>query len=105
MFTKPEHHEAARARKKTMMKPRLRLALATLEGLVIDKFRQPVTGLEIQSVRGQACNSRVTHTRLRYKLITSAGHRKITGCPMRDKTTDRFPIHYGLNDLSQLPTL
>lgn len=104
MFTKPEHHEAVRAFAKTM-KPHLRLSMAALETLAIVAFRQPVTIPEIQSIRGKVSASGVIHTLLRHKLITTAGRKKVIGRPMRYKTTDEFLIHFGLNDLSELPTL
>ncbi len=104
MFTKPEHHEAVRAFVKTM-KPRLRLSMAALETLSIVAFRQPVTIPEIQAIRGKVSAGGVIHTLLGHKLITTAGRKKVIGRPMRYKTTDEFLIHFGLNDLSELPTL
>lgn len=104
MFTKPEHHDAVRAFVKTM-KPRLRLSMAALETLSIVAFRQPVTIPEIQAIRGKVSAGGVIHTLLGHKLITTAGRKKVIGRPMRYKTTDEFLIHFGLNDLSELPTL
>ena len=104
MFTKPEHHEAVRAFAKTM-KPRLRLSMAALETLAIVAYRQPVTTPEIQAIRGKASAGGVIHTLLRHRLIATAGRKKVIGRPMRYKTTDEFLIHFGLNDLSELPTL
>ncbi len=104
MFTKPEHHEAVRAFAKSL-KPRLRLSMAALETLAIVAYRQPVTIPEIQSIRGKVSAGSVIHTLLRHKLISTAGRKKVIGRPMRYKTTDEFLIHFGLNDLSELPTL
>ena len=104
MFTKPEHHEAVRAFAKTT-RPHLRLSMAALETLAIVAYRQPVTIPEIQAIRGKVSASGVIHTLLRHKLITTAGRKKVIGRPMRYKTTDEFLIHFGLNDLSELPTL
>lgn len=104
MFTKPEHHEAVRAFVKTQ-RPPLRLSMAALETLAIVAYRQPVTIPEIQAIRGKASASGVIHTLLRHKLVATAGRKKVIGRPMRYKTTGDFLVHFGLNDLSELPTL
>ena len=104
MFTKPEYHEAVRAFADSR-KPRLRLSMAGLETLAIVAYRQPVTIPEIQAIRGKTSSSGVIHTLLRHKLIATAGRKKVIGRPMRYKTTEEFLIHFGLNDLSELPTL
>ena len=103
IFTKPEHHDAVRAFAKTTQ-PRLRLSLPALETLAVVAYRQPVTIPEIQAVRGVNTTG-VIHTLLRHKLITTAGRKKVIGRPMRYKTTNEFLVHFGLNDLSELPSL
>lgn len=104
MFTKPAHHDAVRAFAKTL-KPRRRLSPAALETLAIVAYRQPVTIPEIQAIRGATASSGVVHTLLGHKLIATAGRKKVIGRPMRYKTTSDFLIYFGLNDLSELPTL
>ena len=104
MFTKPEHHEAVRAFVRTQ-KPRLRLSAAALETLAIVAYRQPVTIPEIQAIRGKASASGVIHTLLRHRLVAAAGRKRVIGRPMQYKTTGEFLLHFGLNDLSELPTL
>lgn len=101
MFTKPEHHEAVRAFAKSC-KPRLRLSLPALETLAVVAYRQPVTIPEIQAIRGVNASG-VMHTLLQHKLITTAGRKKVIGRPMLYKTTRDFLVHFGLNDLSELP--
>ena len=104
MFTKPEHHEAVRAFVRTQ-RPRLRLSAAALETLAIVAYRQPVTIPEIQAIRGKASASGVIHTLLRHRLVSAAGRKRVIGRPMQYKTTGEFLLHFGLNDLSELPTL
>ncbi|MCY4594839.1 MAG: SMC-Scp complex subunit ScpB [Bryobacterales bacterium] len=104
MFTKPQHHEAVKALSKSQQ-PRLKLSLAALETLAVVAYRQPVTIPEIQSIRGVAHASSVIHTLLRHKLVTTAGRKKVIGRPMQYKTTNDFLVHFGLNDLGELPTL
>ena len=104
MFTKPQHHEAVKALAKSQQ-PRLKLSLAALETLAVVAYRQPVTIPEIQAIRGVAHASGVIHTLLRHKLVTTAGRKKVIGRPMQYKTTNDFLVQFGLNDLSELPTL
>ncbi len=103
ILTKPEHHDAVRVFSKTTQ-PRLRLSLPALETLAVIAYRQPVTIPEIQAIRGVNTTG-VIHTLLRHKLITTAGRKKVIGRPMRYKTTNEFLVHFGLNDLSELPSL
>ncbi len=104
MSTRPEHHEAVRAFAKSLQ-PRLKLSRAALETLAVVAYRQPATLPEIQAIRGVVSASGVIHTLLRHKLIATAGRKKVIGRPMRYKTTEEFLLHFGLNDLTELPTL
>ena len=104
MLTKPVHHDAVRAFAKSLT-PKLRLSAAALETLAIVAYRQPVTIPEIGAIRGVSSAAGPIHTLLRHKLIMTAGRKKVIGRPMRYKTTDDFLVHFGLNDLSELPTV
>ena len=103
MFTKPEHHEAVKAFVKSL-RPKLRLSLPALETLAVIAYKQPVTVPEIQAVRGVNVAG-VIHTLLKYRLISTAGRKKVIGRPMQYKSTKDFLIQFGLNDLSELPSL
>ena len=67
-------------------------------------YKQPITAAEIQNIRGVQ-GSGVLKTLLRHKLIAPAGHRDIVGKPVLYKTTRQFLLHFGLKDLSELPSL
>jgi len=101
--TKPEFHEDVRTFVKTL-RPKLKLSLPALETLAVIAYRQPVTIPEVQAVRGVGAAG-VIHTLLDRKLIAPAGRKKVIGRPMQYKTTKEFLVHFGLNDLSELPTL
>jgi segregation and condensation protein B len=101
--TKPEHHEAVRRFVKTL-KPPLKLSLAALETLSVIAYKQPVTVPEIQQIRGVSAAG-VIHTLLERKLITTAGRKQVLGRPILYKTTREFLLQFGLNDLSELPSL
>lgn len=104
MLTKPVQHDAVRTFARSL-RPRLRLSSAALETLAIVAYLQPVTIPEIGAIRGVSSAGGPIHTLLRHKLIATAGRKKVIGRPMRYKTTDDFLIHFGLNDLSELPTM
>lgn len=103
ILTKPEHHEAIKAfGRSTQSGPRL--SQPALETLAVIAYRQPITLPEIQAIRGVNATG-VIQTLLRHKLVATAGRKKVIGRPMLYKTTNDFLIHFGLNDLSELPNL
>jgi segregation and condensation protein B len=67
-------------------------------------YRQPVTVPEIQEIRGVHATS-VIKTLLDKKLITTAGRKEVLGRPILYKTTKEFLVHFGLKDLSELPSM
>ena len=101
--TKPEHHEAVRQFVKTL-KPPLKLSIPALETLSVIAYKQPVTVPEIQEIRGVNAAG-VVKTLLDRKLITTAGRKHVLGRPILYKTTREFLVQFGLNDLSELPSL
>lgn len=103
MFTKAEHHDAVRKFVKTI-RPKLKLSLPALETLAVIAYKQPVTLPEIQAVRGVNASG-VIHTLLKYKLVATAGRKKVIGKPMMYKTTREFLVQFGLDDVSELPNL
>lgn len=104
LFTKPQYHEAVKAFVKSIQ-PRLKLSPAALETLAVVAYRQPVTLPEIQAIRGVVSAGGVIHTLLRHNLVATAGRKKVIGRPICYKTTSEFLVHFGLSDLSELPTL
>lgn len=103
MSTKPEHHDVVRAFSKSL-KPPVRLSLQALETLAVIAYKQPVTVPEISDIRG-VDSSAVIGTLLERKLITTAGRKAVVGRPMLYKTSKDFLLRFGLNDLSELPSL
>ena len=101
--TKPEHHEVLKAFAKSLIPP-TRLSLAALETLAVIAYRQPITIPEIQEIRGVHASG-VIKTLLDRKLVTAAGRKEIIGRPILYKTTRNFLIHFGLKDLTDLPSI
>lgn len=100
--TRAEHHEVIRSYLKT--KPSAKLSLAALETLAVIAYKQPVTLPEVGEIRGVKATSTI-RTLLEKRLIEMRGRKKVVGRPMVYGTTKEFLLHFGLKDLSELPTL
>jgi segregation and condensation protein B len=81
-----------------------RLAQPTLETLAIIAYRQPITKMEVEKIRGVDSGG-VMKTLLEKKLITIAGKKDVPGKPFLFATTKTFLEVFGLENLSSLPTL
>lgn len=81
---------------------RNKLSMASLETLSIIAYRQPVTAPEIAELRGVSSASSL-RTLLDKKLITTAGRKEVVGTPFLYKTTKEFLVHFGLDDVKDLP--
>src|SRR5450759_3952228 len=103
MSTKPEQHDVVRAFAKSL-KPPFRLSLPALETLAVVAYKQPVTVPEISEIRG-VDTSGVIATLLDRKLVTTAGRKQVIGRPILYRTTKEFLLRFGLNDVSELPSM
>lgn len=83
---------------------KIRLSKAAMECLAVTAYNQPVTRSEIEEIRGVRCE-RVLDTLLSHKLIRIAGRGKGTGSPLLYRTTENFLTLFGLDSISDLPTL
>jgi segregation and condensation protein B len=84
--------------------PSARLSLAALETLAVIAYRQPITIPEILQIRGVTSTSAIK-TLLDRRLIVAKGHKQVVGRPMMYGTSKEFLIHFGLDDVSELPNL
>jgi len=100
--TRPELSEYVRRYLKSQ--PSARLSLAALETLAVIAYKQPITIPEILEIRGVTSTSAIK-TLLDRRLIIARGHKPVVGRPMLYGTSKEFLIHFGLNDLSELPNL
>ncbi|TFE03124.1 SMC-Scp complex subunit ScpB [Jeotgalibacillus salarius] len=80
------------------------LTQAGLETLAIIAYKQPVTRVQIEEVRGVKTDGPV-HTLLARGLIKEVGRNEGAGRAILYGTTDEFLDYLGLKDLSQLPPL
>jgi segregation and condensation protein B len=82
----------------------VRLSRAALEVLAIVAYRQPVTRMEIEEIRGVQVSG-VLQTLTERNLVTVVGRSEAVGNPILYGTTRDFLNHMGLNGLHQLPSL
>lgn len=80
------------------------LTKAALETLAIIAYRQPITRVEIEDIRGVQVASNLQRLRL-HDLIETSGHLDQPGRPLLYRTTPYFLDYFGLNDLDELPPL
>jgi len=83
---------------------RNRMSMAALETLAIVAYRQPITAPEIQELRGVSPVG-VLKTLLNRHLIRIAGRKQVVGKPFLYATSRDFLVHFGLNELNDLPPL
>jgi segregation and condensation protein B len=83
---------------------KMRLSQAALETLAIVAYRQPVTKVEIESIRGVDAGG-VLGTLLERNLVAIKGRSKGPGRPLLYATTRAFLDQFSLNDLEDLPSL
>ncbi len=86
------------------VKSSTRLTIPSLETLAIIAYRQPVTIAEISDLRGVNSTGPIKNL-LQKKMIKISGRKKVPGLPALYSTTKEFLLYFGLNDLSELPSL
>lgn len=77
------------------------LSQAALETLSIIAFKQPVTKIEIETIRGVKVDG-VLENLLKRRLIKVSGRKEGLGRPLLYVTTPEFLQYFGLKDLAEL---
>jgi segregation and condensation protein B len=83
---------------------RYRLTTASLETLAIIVYKQPITRMEVEAIRGVNVDGVMKHL-LDLGLIKIGGRKKVIGRPFLYTTTRKFLEYFGLNSLKDLPKL
>ena len=81
---------------------RAQLSQAALETLSIVAYKQPITRVEIEEIRGVKCD-RAIHTLVIKDLIEEVGRADAIGRPILYGTTKAFLDSFGLSSIKQLP--
>lgn len=80
------------------------LSQASLETLAIIVYKQPITRVEIDEIRGVKSDSAIT-TLLDKNLIKDMGRKDVLGRPILYGTTNEFFKYFDFNSLEELPGL
>ena len=80
------------------------LSDVVLETLSIIAYRQPVTKLEIEKIRGVKSDHAVNRL-VEYNLVYEAGRLDAPGRPALFATTEEFMRRFGIGTLSELPDM
>lgn len=75
-----------------------------LETLSIIAYKQPVTRIEVERIRGVSCDHAINKL-LEYDLITELGRLDAPGRPLLFGTTEQFLRSFGVTSLEELPEL
>ena len=78
------------------------LTKATLETIAIIAYKQPVTRLEIEEIRGVNCDYAI-NILLEHKLIEIVGRKDAVGKPALFGTTDEFLKRFNISSVADLP--
>lgn len=77
---------------------------ALLETLAIIAYKQPVTKLEIEKIRGVSCEHAVNRL-MDFELITELGRKDAPGKPILFGTTQQFLRCFGVTSITDLPQM
>lgn len=82
-----------------------KLSKAALETLAIIAYHQPVTRAEIEDIRGVAISRGTIDVLMETGWVRLRGRRKAPGRPVTYGTTESFLLHFGLENITDLPGL
>lgn len=100
--TRPEHFEFIK--KLSVPKRTGSLSNAAMETLAIIAYKQPITKIEIEDIRGVKCDKAI-QTLLEKEMIREAGRLEKTGKPILYATTREFLRSFGFESIKDLPIL
>lgn len=83
---------------------KMTLTDTVLETLSIIAYKQPVTRIEIERIRGVSCDHAINKL-LEYDLVTELGRLDAPGRPLLFGTTEQFLRCFGVGSLEELPKL
>lgn len=75
-----------------------------LETLSIIAYKQPITKVEIEKIRGVSCDHAVSKL-MEYNLVCELGRLDAPGRPLLFGTTEEFLRSFGVQSIDELPSL
>jgi segregation and condensation protein B len=101
-LTKALYHDVIRQLQAN--RDRKKLSQSGLETLAIIAYRQPITKLEVEQIRGVNCDYSIQRL-LEKDLIKIIGKAESIGKPLLYATSEQFMNHFGINSVKDLPQL
>lgn len=80
------------------------LSQAALETLAIVSYKQPITRIDIDEIRGVKSDRAISNL-VEKGLIKECGRLEVPGRPILYSTTDEFLKYFGLENIEQMPAL
>ena len=80
-----------------------RLSRAAIETVAIIAYHQPVTRAEIEDIRGVMVSKGTVDALMEVGWVRIRGRRRTPGRPVTYGTTEAFLVHFGLENVSDLP--
>ena len=102
LVTKAEHSDYIQ--KLLKKNKRQSLSQASLESLAIVAYKQPITRIDIDEIRGVKSDSAIQKL-IEKDLIKEVGRLEVPGRPILYGTTEEFLRQFGLKELNELPSL
>jgi segregation and condensation protein B len=102
LVTKPQNSDYIQKILKT--NSRQSLSQASLETLAIIAYKQPITRIDIDEIRGVKSDSAVIKL-VEKNLIKECGRLEVPGRPILYSTTDEFLRQFNLENIKELPAL
>lgn len=81
-----------------------RLSQAALETLAVIAYKQPLTRMEVDQIRGVNSSASIQKL-LNFQLIEEKGRLEVPGRPRIYATTDYFMNYFGLKNIDELPDI
>ena len=102
MCTKQECYESLI--KIASVPKKIRMTDVLMETLAIIAYKQPVTKLEIEKIRGVKSDHAVNKL-VEYELVAETGRMDAPGRPILFGTTENFLRHFGIDSVENLPRI
>jgi len=87
-----------------LQRSKKKLSQAALETLAIIAYKQPVTKIEIEQIRGVSCDYSIQKL-LDKELIAITGRAETIGKPILYATSNLFADYMGINSIKEMPSL
>lgn len=101
-LTKKDYHQVINQLQ--LQRSKKKLSQAALETLSIIAYKQPITKLDVEQIRGVNCDYTV-HKLLEKELISIKGKAETVGKPLLYGTSNLFMDYFGINSTKDLPQM